>query len=382
VNHPGAGSLRLSGLRTVVPGSGLPADVPVGRSNNNLDVVDFAGRRWLAWRSARSHFASADARIEVVSSTDLGVTWEHETTIALDRDIREPRFFVWDGRLLLYAFEGGTNPRRFEPGRILVVEQWVDDGWTAPSFISPPGCVVWRVRLIGGRPVMSLYRGAETLFTAHPEPLTVELWTTDDGFAWGPIDPDRAVLVPGGTETELLELADGRVLYVCRKEGPDDGWGTDIGIAPAHDLLDVTWRSLPGKCDSPLLVRHCSGVRLITRRQLAFSGRFDQGWTRGSNLLRTRAYQASYSLTRKRTAVYDVDLPDEPGAGLGLTHLGDLPSRGDTAFAAVVDADGGDPVEADRWTIFNYTSPLDGPDLPWLASQLRTTQIVAVDVDL
>ena len=313
----------------------------------------------------------------MVSSPDLGATWEHETTIALGRDIREPRFLVWDGRLLLYAFEAGTNPRRFEPGRVLVIEHWADDGWTAPSFISPPGCVVWRVRLLDGQPVMSLYRGAETLFTAHPDPLTAELWTTDDGFAWGPLDPSREVLVPGGTETEFLELADGRVLYVCRKEGPDHGWGTDIGIAPAHDPLDVRWRSIPEKCDSPLLVRHRTGVQLITRRQLALGGRFDQGWTRGSNLLKTRAYQASYSLTRKRTAVYDVDVDH-----LTLTHLGDLPSRGDTAFAAVVDGDGGDPADADRWTVYNYTSPLEGPDLPWLASQLRPTQIVAVDVDL
>ncbi len=139
--------------------------------------------------------------------------------------IREPRFFAWGDRLLLYGFEAGTDPKRFEPGRVLVTEHG-PDGWSEPTFISEPGCVVWRVRMVAGRPVMSVYRGAETLYTAHPEPLRVELWTSDDGLAWRPLDEDRPVLHIG-TETEFVETADGRVVYVCRKEGPDGGWGTD-----------------------------------------------------------------------------------------------------------------------------------------------------------
>jgi hypothetical protein len=366
--------LDLSPVRPVVPGRGLPSGIDVDRSNNNLDVIDHERRRWFAWRTAPTHFASADARLEVVSSDDLGRTWRPETTIRLGRDVREPRFFVFDGRLQLFAFEAGTDPKRFQPGRGLVVELG-PDGWTEPQFITEPGTVVWRVRSIGGRPVMSVYLGAETLYTAHPEPLRVELWTSDDCRAWRPLDPERQLLHIG-TETELVETADGRVVYVCRKEGPDGGWGTDVGVASVDDPLEVRWRSLPQKCDSPLLVTHERGVRLVTRKQVRAGGRFDLGWRRGSPMLRTRAYQLTYSFSRKRTAVYSVDLDD-----LSLRHLGDLPSRGDTAFAAVVGAEGEDPFGAKRWTVYNYTSPLDGPDVPWFAGQLRPTHIVAVDID-
>jgi len=371
---PVAPRLDLGPLRTVVPGPGLPRAIDVGRSNNNLDVVDHAGSRWLAWRTAPSHFASATARLEVVRSDDGGQRWQAETTIALGRDVREPRFLIWGDRLLLYAFEAGTDPKRFEPGRVLVVEH-TPNGWTEPRFVSPPGCVVWRVRMLAGRPVMSVYRGAETLFTRHPEPLRVELWTSHDGFGWNPLDPARPVLHHGGTETEFVETGDGRVAYACRKEGPDGGWGTDLGVAPLDDPLAVEWRSIPAKCDSPLLVRHRSGIRLITRRQLANGGRFDLGWRHGSPLLRTRAYQGVYSASRKRTAMFDVDV--DRGA---LRWLGDLPSRGDTAFAAVVAADGRDPATSDRWTVYNYSSAVDGPDLPWVAGQLRPTAVLAVDV--
>lgn len=54
----------------VVPGQGLPPDLPVQEANNNLDVVAHEGRVYLAFRTAPSHFASPDAAIHVVSSTD------------------------------------------------------------------------------------------------------------------------------------------------------------------------------------------------------------------------------------------------------------------------------------------------------------------------
>ena len=59
---------------------------------------------------------------------------------------------------------------------------------------------------------------------------------------------------------------------------------------------------------------------------------------------------------------------------LDVTWLADLPSRGDTCFPALV------PEGDGRWTVYNYTSSLDGPDLPWFAGQLRPTSIYALDL--
>jgi hypothetical protein len=48
----------------------------------------------------------------------------------------------------------------------------------------------------------------------------------------------------------------------------------------------------------------------------------------------------------------------------------DLPSRGDTCFPAVLR--GADPNEV---TVYNYSSPIDGADLPWSVGQRAATLI-------
>lgn len=48
----------------------------------------------------------------------------------------------------------------------------------------------------------------------------------------------------------------------------------------------------------------------------------------------------------------------------------DLPSRGDTCFPSVVEA--GAP---DTFWLYDYSSPLDGPDLSWVDGQQGETSI-------
>ena len=52
----------------------------------------------------------------------------------------------------------------------------------------------------------------------------------------------------------------------------------------------------------------------------------------------------------------------------------DLPSRGDTCFPGLIEADG------DRFIVYNYTSPLDGPDTIWVLGQLGPTQILRQEI--
>jgi len=355
--------------RPVVPGPAAVAEVTALRSNNNLDVCQHNGRRYLAWRTAPHHFASADARLYVVASDDRGVTWSYETTIALGRDVREPRFLSWDGRLLLYFFTLGTTWWRFEPDRVHVTER-TPSGWTPPAPISEPGVVEWRPRLLGGVPVMSVYLGADTIYGPHPEPTRVELWTTDDGRGWRPLDPEHPVAHVGGTETDIVEAPGGGWVAVTRKEGPA-GWGSDVCRAADPGTRGWRTRSHPVKLDSPLLFRDGDDVLLLARRQVAFDGRYDLGWRRPSPPRRTRLYQLLYWVTPKRTALWRVD-----PVTLDVTWLADLPSRGDTCFPAIVaEGDG-------RYTVYNYTSPIDRWDRPWVAGQLGPTHIHALDLTI
>ena len=52
----------------------------------------------------------------------------------------------------------------------------------------------------------------------------------------------------------------------------------------------------------------------------------------------------------------------------------DLPSRGDTCFPDHRDLGGG------RHEIWNYSSPVDGPDLEWLEGQKAPTNVYRVTV--
>jgi hypothetical protein len=352
-----------------VPGPGLPPTVEVGAANNNLDLARHDGELYLAWRTGPTHFASAEAAIHVVRGRPGA--WDHELTVALGRDVREPRLVSWQGRLLLYWFSAGTAPLRFEPERVWVSARRGPGSWGPPEVVAGPDHVVWRVRPVGGRLLMSLYRHAATLYTAHPRALSVELWGSEDGFTWAPVRADAAEVHHGGAEADVVERPDGSLAVVVRKEGPEGGWGSDIGFAPPGDPADWRVRPDPRKLDSPFLFVEGDRTFLVCRRQVAFGGRFDLGVRIGSNTARTKLYQALYSATPKRTALYEVH--PEQGA---LTWLADLPSAGDTAFA------GGVPLGEGRWLIANYTSPPDRGWWPWVLGQTRPTSITAVEVDL
>ena len=372
-------SLHVGDPRPVIPGPGLPTEAVVLSANNNLDACRFDGRLYLAWRTAPTHFASKRARIQILRSADGGSTWALDGTVLARRDVREPRLVAWGDRLLCYWFTAGTSARRFEPDRIWVTERLGDGRWREPEAISPPDCVVWRVRPLDGRLAMTVYRGAGSLFTAHPVPLAVELWGSDDGWSWTPWDPAHPVVHHGGSEAEFLPLPDGRLVGVVRKEGPESGWGSDVFTAPAGDPTHWTVRHDPRKFDSPWLFLDEGRPLLVARRQPVADGRFDlvsylEGDERELGIdpvLRTRLDQVLGWCTPKRTMVAEVD----PGSRT-VHRLGDLPSTGDTAFAATV------PLGPGHHLVFNYSSPLGRPRLPWLAGQLGPTAIHAVEIRL
>ena len=75
------------------------------------------------------------------------------------------------------------------------------------------------------------------------------------------------------------------------------------------------------------------------------------------------AYQIDYWMQPKRCTLWTVD----PQA-LTVTPVMDLPSRGDTCFAEVLESAG-------EYIVYNYSSLLEGPDLVWQDAQLEPTFI-------
>ena len=55
----------------------------------------------MVFRTAKWQIADDNARLYVVSSADQ-VHWRYEGTFEYERDLREPRFLVWQGHLFLY----------------------------------------------------------------------------------------------------------------------------------------------------------------------------------------------------------------------------------------------------------------------------------------
>ncbi|MEZ4389762.1 MAG: hypothetical protein R3A48_01600 [Polyangiales bacterium] len=366
VSEPGRHAVTVLETRQVIPGEGLPPETPAGNSNNNLDVARHDGRIYLAWRTAPDHFASSETRLFVVSSADER-SWRYETRLSLDRDLREPRFLAWNGRLLLYVSRLGTDPMRFEPQGVSVSERLPDGSWTALEDIRLPGAVAWRTRVERGTPYMLAYRGGENIYLFNNLPLDVDLLTTADGRAWTPLDPAmRAVYHGGGSEADFALGDDGALFAVIRNEAGDDtGWGSLVCRADANALSRWRCRNDPKKYDSPLMFWHDGEAYLVARRNVTADGAYD-GQRRGLNrTAQSVQYQLAYGNTPKRCALWRyVQFEDR------VAWVLDLPSRGDTCFPAVIA--GANP---DERVIYDYSSPIDGDDVSWRVGQRGPTRI-------
>ena len=355
-------------LTQVVPGDGLPAEAVVQPSANNLDIVAHEGAYYFAFRTAPSHFASAETQLHVVRSEDRE-TWTYETTLDLDTDLREPRFLSAGDRLHLYFAELGTSATEFEPGGGLVVTRAADGTWTEPTSIfgEDDTFIPWRTRWHDGRAMMVGYEGGGDVYEFDELPAIEISWLgSDDGETWDDWVPGSGpVQVGGGSETDLAFTPDGAVIAVIRNEAGDaDGWGSKICRGEPGALADWTCATDVRKYDSPLVFAHGGRIWLIGRRHLTETGAYDLERRDLDHSSQTLQYQAAYWNVPKRCSLWEVD-PDALSVELVL----DLPSRGDTCFASIL------PLGGDRYEVWNYSSPVDGPDVTWIEGQTGDTYI-------
>jgi len=370
----------LSGFEVVVPASGTIGGITTQNANNNLDVVRFQDRTFLAWRTAPTHFASAQTKLYVASEGADG--WRYEGELALGTDLREPRFLVVGGKLLLYFAVLGTDFNKFEPQGTKVVEYQAPGSWTAPEDVLDPTFIPWRARVLNGTAYLIGYVGGGAIYNGSNVPLQVHFLTTTDGRTFAPAVPGQPVVLEGGgSETDFAFLDDGSLVAVSRNEAGDaSGWGSKICTAPAGDLGTWTCDVDKKKYDSPLVFRHGADVWLVGRRNVTESGNYDLDYDHLTPEQQAGEYQADYSFAPKRCALWKVD-----PATRTVAFTLDFPSRGDTCFASQIDNDDG------TVSVYNYSNQLDGApdcakwpddcdDVSWWVGQGMPTIIYRVDV--
>ena len=346
-------------MRWVAPSPALPAAAPCLPSNNNCAICFHDGRLFLAWRTAEIHFASANAAINVVSSTDQGRTWDFELRVALGADVREPSFVSIGGKLTFTCFEGGTNPAAFEPRNVWHVTRTSLGVWGQPVRGADPHEVPWEVKVRKGRAWMTSYRGNH--YGTGPSQIDVSFKTSTDGTTWTHVDPQRPVIYSGGVSEVGWEFDEAGALWaVTRNEDGDaTGWGSHLATAPATDL--ARWQfpaqTDPERYDSPRMIRHGDDLYLIGRRDVG--GPFDLRLRGLSFDVQKWLYLGTYSARPKGTSLYRIDRQARR-----VVRVMDLPGCGDTSFPSVW------RVGAHEFLIANYTSPLNDPNRTWISGQL------------
>jgi hypothetical protein len=367
----------LSEAVTVVPdAASMPAGVVSQLSHNNLDIAWHDGRLFFAFRTGPSHFASDQVMLYVVSTTDQQ-HWLLEASYALGKDLREPRFLAVGGKLLLYFARLSEIMFTFQPEATMMSEQLAGCRWSEPVEVDlaggKPGFIPWRARNVDGKGYLTGYVGGENVVGLAEGSIDVYWLATEDGRSFEPVVPGQPVVMTGGSsETDLAFLDDGGVVAVSRNESGDEvGFGSKICRAEAGALGDWTCAHDPRKYDSPLVFRHGQDVYLIGRRQVANDGHYDLGLDDLSLEEQAAEYETAYWTTPKRCALWKVD----PTA-LRVDFVMDLPSNGDTCFASIL------PLSGDQYLVYNYTSPLDDPELPWNDAQFGPTSIYRTTLTL
>jgi len=356
----------LSPPAFVVPSPALPAGVQLQPSNNNCALVFHEGKLFFAFRTSATHFASSTTRLYVLSSPDMGKTWDLEHEVFMGTDMREPSFVSIAGRLVFRYFEAGSNPLAFEPKHIWQTVRTGPGQWSAPTTIGDPGEIAWETKVRRGLAYQSSYLGNH--YGAGAGQIDVRFSVSDDGTTWKPVDPAQVARYTGGVSEVGWEFDENHVLWAVgrNEDGDASGFGSLVFTDWAHAA-----QSNPNRYDSPKMLRHGDDLYLIARRDVG--GPFDLGWNALPFDVRKWTYLALYSLRAKTTALYSIDR-----ATKSVVWLQDLPGDGDTAFPAVARLD------ADHFLIANYTSPLGNPDRPWIGGQLspQGTQIYFTTLEL
>ncbi len=277
-----------------------------GAHNGHTDVQPFAGALFSVFRHGAAWSGDATAQLYVARSADQGKTWTKAAALSVtSRDPREPKLFLFGGKLWVIATFWDTNDPTAHVTTVRVSSSADGVTWTAFSLLpSGAGMSAWRPRLFG-------------------KPTAFALLSTSDAASFA--STAAAPVGLGAREGELIVRATGeRWLAV-----PERTVGASLAkqtfcSAPAASLNWTCWSVAVEPIESPAMFEW-QGVLFV-------AGKRDTG----NGFKRTSLWQVVDS-TRD------------------LTPVADVPSSfGDTGGPAVAQLD------ADNFLLtFHTTSKLD-----------------------
>jgi hypothetical protein len=350
-----AQTVTYSPLRNFTKETKFPPEIKIQNSNNNLDLISFKDRYYVAFRTAPTHFASPNTWIYVVSSSDLD-KWDFEDSIHLGYDMREPRFYAHHDTLFMIFFRGGRKMLRVDPREILVTYKTKTQGWSKPVNVGLDGYVPWRVRTRHDTLYLSAYYG-RNLYN-HNHQADLRLLSSVDGFHWANLSKEPQLNLESVEEGEFIFDKLGDMYGIARVESS----GSLLTYA-SHDSIS-SWHSIysPYKFDSSLLLDDDDDIYLLSRRSLGGKMNKAPKWM---NTRQAKNFNMFiYPFSQKVTAIFRYNKVAKT-----LTHILDFPSTGDTAFPAITKIGPG------KYVFMNYSSDITKRNKIWITGQLGKTYI-------
>jgi hypothetical protein len=316
-----------------------------GAHNSNTDLIHFHGSFYLAHQTSPWHFGNEESRLIVRRSTDAR-QWEKAAEFqAPGEELRDPKFGIIGGRLLLYALRNKTwNP---EPYTTVYTSSEDGASWGPLIDIRPEGWLFWSPETVDSE---TWYVPA--YWREHGISIVLK---SNDGITWSKVS--QIYEGERNDETAIAFLPDGRMIATLRLEGSgrirgDREASTLIAVAsPPYEQWSYA-KSRVTRLDGPRLFSYGGEIFAVGRYQPErLAGLSEQGSI----------------FSKKRTSLFLVKED-------GLTYLSDLPSSGDTSY-------GGTVILGDAAYVSYYTSPTDR-DYPWIVGMLSPTDIRMAKISL
>ena len=253
-----------------------------------VHVPTWSGERRTFRSCPDGHMVHPTSRIIVLSSKDCA-DWKqvHEFAVPL-RDVRDPHFLIFRGRLFVYTgtwYCGESSLERYDMNQHLGYAAYTSDGsqWSGPVVLEGTyGHYVWRAAAHGSKAFLCGRRKRAFVETRtrqeQDEAVESAMLESDDGLVWRTTGLFQETY---GNETAFLFEGDGSVLAVAR-----GGGNRNAQVVRARPPYKEWSRTDLGRyVGGPMLSRWGSRYLVGGRKQTEAGPRTTLSWLEGNRLV-------------------------------------------------------------------------------------------------